>query len=98
MTLELDNIQESNSWTEEYPNEQGEMDNVTVVEEGIGTHFLQYAFFKLIVLFVDFSDYYPSVEWDIMSRIAKRRVRKFPPGPKTGRYVELHVLSFNALK
>ncbi|KAI1715373.1 neurotransmitter-gated ion-channel ligand binding domain-containing protein [Ditylenchus destructor] len=41
---------------------------------------------------IDLSDYYPSVEWDIMSRVARRRVRNYPPGccPKTGVFVELY--------
>ncbi|KAL3998440.1 Acetylcholine receptor subunit alpha-type unc-38 [Acanthocheilonema viteae] len=38
----------------------GEVDNITIVEDGI-----------------DLSDYYPSVEWDIISRVAKRRTKNY---------------------
>ncbi|OZC12635.1 Cation transporter family protein [Onchocerca flexuosa] len=41
-------------------NANGEVDNVTIVEDGI-----------------DLSDYYPSVEWDIISRVAKRRTKNY---------------------
>uniref|UniRef100_A0AAF5PZ08 Uncharacterized protein n=1 Tax=Wuchereria bancrofti TaxID=6293 RepID=A0AAF5PZ08_WUCBA len=38
----------------------GEVDNITIVDDGI-----------------DLSDYYPSVEWDIISRVAKRRTKNY---------------------
>ncbi|KAM3721064.1 Acetylcholine receptor [Dirofilaria immitis] len=41
-------------------NANGEIDNITIVEDGI-----------------DLSDYYPSVEWDIISRVAKRRTKNY---------------------
>uniref|UniRef100_A0A1I8A9A1 Neur_chan_LBD domain-containing protein n=1 Tax=Steinernema glaseri TaxID=37863 RepID=A0A1I8A9A1_9BILA len=54
-------------------NEYGEMDNITIVDDGI-----------------DLSDYYPSVEWDIMSRVAKRRSKNYPSCcPGSGNYVDI---------
>nr|CRZ22632.1 Bm8694 [Brugia malayi] len=53
-------------------NENGEMNNITIVEEGI-----------------DLSDYYPSVEWDIMSRIAKRRTKNYPTCCSDGTYIDI---------
>uniref|UniRef100_A0A1I7VY55 Cation transporter family protein n=1 Tax=Loa loa TaxID=7209 RepID=A0A1I7VY55_LOALO len=41
-------------------NANGEVDNITIVDDGI-----------------DLSDYYPSVEWDIISRVAKRRTKNY---------------------
>lgn len=39
---------------------------------------------------IDLSDYYPSVEWDIMSRIAKRRAKNYPSCcPNSGAYVDI---------
>uniref|UniRef100_A0A7E4VZW9 Acetylcholine receptor subunit alpha-type unc-38 n=1 Tax=Panagrellus redivivus TaxID=6233 RepID=A0A7E4VZW9_PANRE len=46
---------------ETFVNEQGKLENATLVEEGI-----------------DLSDYYPSVEWDIMERRARRRAQVYP--------------------
>uniref|UniRef100_A0A914VQF1 Uncharacterized protein n=2 Tax=Plectus sambesii TaxID=2011161 RepID=A0A914VQF1_9BILA len=58
---------------EEEMNERGEMQNVSIVDDGI-----------------DLSDYYPSVEWDIMSRIAKRREKKYPSCcPESGAYIDI---------
>ncbi|MCP9260119.1 hypothetical protein DINM_003305 [Dirofilaria immitis] len=42
-------------------NANGEIDNITIVEDGI-----------------DLSDYYPSVEWDIISRVAKEELKIMP--------------------
>ncbi|VDK89628.1 unnamed protein product [Litomosoides sigmodontis] len=53
-------------------NENGALDNITVVEEGI-----------------DLSDYYPSVEWDIMSRIAKRHAKNYPTCCSDGTYIDI---------
>uniref|UniRef100_A0A1I8F045 Uncharacterized protein n=1 Tax=Wuchereria bancrofti TaxID=6293 RepID=A0A1I8F045_WUCBA len=53
-------------------NENGELNNITVVEEGI-----------------DLSDYYPSVEWDIMSRIAKRRTKNYSTCCSDGTYIDI---------
>ncbi|VBB31984.1 unnamed protein product [Acanthocheilonema viteae] len=53
-------------------NENGELDNVTIVEEGI-----------------DLSDYYPSVEWDIMSRVAKRHTKNYLTCCSDGTYVDI---------
>ncbi|VDN58348.1 unnamed protein product [Dracunculus medinensis] len=54
-------------------NEHGEVDNVTVIDDGI-----------------DLSDYYPSVEWDIMSRVAKRHSKNYPSCcPKNEAYVDI---------
>ncbi|KAK0428454.1 hypothetical protein QR680_010817 [Steinernema hermaphroditum] len=39
---------------------------------------------------IDLSDYYPSVEWDIMSRVAKRRSKNYPSCcPGSGNYVDI---------
>ncbi|TKR63621.1 hypothetical protein L596_027430 [Steinernema carpocapsae] len=39
---------------------------------------------------IDLSDYYPSVEWDIMSRVAKRRSKNYPSCcPGSGSYVDI---------
>ncbi|VDK42196.1 unnamed protein product [Anisakis simplex] len=54
-------------------NEFGEIDNITIVEDGI-----------------DLSDYYPSVEWDIMSRVAKRRTKNYPSCcPLSDAYIDI---------
>uniref|UniRef100_A0A915PMI5 Uncharacterized protein n=1 Tax=Setaria digitata TaxID=48799 RepID=A0A915PMI5_9BILA len=53
-------------------NENGEMVNITIVDEGI-----------------DLSDYYPSVEWDIMSRVAKRRTKNYPTCCPDGTYIDI---------
>ncbi|CAG9538309.1 unnamed protein product [Cercopithifilaria johnstoni] len=53
-------------------NGNGEMDNVTIVEDGI-----------------DLSDYYPSVEWDIMSRVAKRRTKNYSSCCPDETYVDI---------
>ncbi|CAG9535121.1 unnamed protein product [Cercopithifilaria johnstoni] len=53
-------------------NENGKLDNITIVEEGI-----------------DLSDYYPSVEWDIMSRIAKRHTKNYPTCCSDGTYIDI---------
>ncbi|KAI6229317.1 Acetylcholine receptor subunit alpha-type unc-38 [Aphelenchoides besseyi] len=56
------NIQllDADSYTEEVRNDHGELENVTVIVDGI-----------------DLSDYYPSVEWDIMSREARRSAKTY---------------------
>lgn len=39
---------------------------------------------------IDLSDYYPSVEWDIMSRVAKRRTKNYPSCcPQTDAYIDI---------
>lgn len=39
---------------------------------------------------IDLSDYYPSVEWDIMSRVAKRRTKNYPSCcPDTEAYIDI---------
>ncbi|MFH4973825.1 hypothetical protein AB6A40_000534 [Gnathostoma spinigerum] len=39
---------------------------------------------------IDLSDYYPSVEWDIMSRVAKRRTKNYPSCcPESDGYVDI---------
>uniref|UniRef100_A0A914YKR0 Neurotransmitter-gated ion-channel transmembrane domain-containing protein n=1 Tax=Panagrolaimus superbus TaxID=310955 RepID=A0A914YKR0_9BILA len=39
---------------------------------------------------IDLSDYYPSVEWDIMSRRARRRAKNYPSCcPGSGAYVDI---------
>ncbi|KAM3721060.1 Acetylcholine receptor non-alpha chain [Dirofilaria immitis] len=53
-------------------NENGELDNITIVEDGI-----------------DLSDYYPSVEWDIMSRVAKRHTKSYPTCCSHGAYIDI---------
>ncbi|VDN04756.1 unnamed protein product [Thelazia callipaeda] len=53
-------------------NENGEVDNITIVDDGI-----------------DLSDYYPSVEWDIMSRVAKRRTKNYPSCCPNGAYIDI---------
>ncbi|KAK6731395.1 hypothetical protein RB195_007706 [Necator americanus] len=53
-------------------NERGEVDNITIAEDGI-----------------DLSDYYPSVEWDIMSRVAIRRTKNYPTCCEDGAYVDI---------
>uniref|UniRef100_A0AC34QZ84 Acetylcholine receptor subunit alpha-type unc-38 n=1 Tax=Panagrolaimus sp. JU765 TaxID=591449 RepID=A0AC34QZ84_9BILA len=59
--------------TEQIINENGQLENVTVLEDGI-----------------DLSDYYPSVEWDIMARKARRRAKNYPSCcPESGAYVDI---------
>ncbi|VDN58347.1 unnamed protein product [Dracunculus medinensis] len=79
-------------------NKYGEIDNITIIDDGIGTAFLYYLFRILISNFSinnrdvisDLSDYYPSVEWDIMSRVAKRRSKTYPSCcPKNDAYVDI---------
>lgn len=41
--------------------------------------------------FLDLSDYYPSVEWDIMSRVAKRRIKNYPSCCPDEAYVDIMV-------
>uniref|UniRef100_A0A915PP87 Uncharacterized protein n=1 Tax=Setaria digitata TaxID=48799 RepID=A0A915PP87_9BILA len=53
-------------------NENGEVDNITIVEDGI-----------------DLSDYYPSVEWDIISRVAKRRTKNYASCCPDGTYIDI---------
>nr|ABS95448.1 nicotinic acetylcholine receptor alpha subunit [Ascaris suum] len=54
-------------------NEFGEVDNITIVDDGI-----------------DLSDYYPSVEWDIMSRVAIRRTKNYPSCcPQSDAYIDI---------
>uniref|UniRef100_A0A915DNN7 Nicotinic acetylcholine receptor alpha subunit n=1 Tax=Ditylenchus dipsaci TaxID=166011 RepID=A0A915DNN7_9BILA len=92
LTLELLGTEEEPT-TEEITNERGELENVRVVEDGIGTRMHPFQKeYELLKPENDLSDYYPSVEWDIMSRIAKRRARNYPSGccPKTGVYVEVN--------
>uniref|UniRef100_A0A914S096 Neurotransmitter-gated ion-channel ligand-binding domain-containing protein n=1 Tax=Parascaris equorum TaxID=6256 RepID=A0A914S096_PAREQ len=56
-------------------NEFGEVDNITIVDDGI-----------------DLSDYYPSVEWDIMSRVAIRRTKNYPSCcPQSDAYIDIMV-------
>nr|CDQ02338.2 Bm3490 [Brugia malayi] len=50
----------------------GEVDNITIVDDGI-----------------DLSDYYPSVEWDIISRVAKRRTKNYASCCPDEYYLEL---------
>lgn len=74
---------------EEFVNDRGEKENVTKVEDGIG-----WFSFKFIYLLanLDLSDYYPSVEWDIMSRIARRRSKTYQSCcPNSGAFVEVNV-------
>lgn len=41
---------------------------------------------------VDLSDYYPSVEWDIMSRVAIRRTKNYPSCcPQSDAYIDIMV-------
>ncbi|KAI6171446.1 Alpha nicotinic acetylocholine receptor subunit 38 [Aphelenchoides bicaudatus] len=71
LNLELLDV---DSHTEELRNERGELENVTVVNDGI-----------------DLSDYYPSVEWDIMSRKARRRAKTYQSCcPDSGAFVEVN--------
>lgn len=73
---------------EEFVNERGEIENVTVVEDGIGKHPAVYTTYSD----KDLSDYYPSVEWDIMSRKARRRARIYQSCcPDSGAFVEINV-------
>lgn len=39
--------------------------------------------------FPDLSDYYPSVEWDIMSRVAKRRSKNYPSCCPQSAYIDI---------
>ncbi|CAD6184221.1 unnamed protein product [Caenorhabditis auriculariae] len=38
---------------------------------------------------IDLSDYYPSVEWDIMSRVAKRRAKNYPSCCPQNAYIDV---------
>ncbi|CCD69819.1 Acetylcholine receptor subunit alpha-type unc-38 [Caenorhabditis elegans] len=38
---------------------------------------------------IDLSDYYPSVEWDIMSRVAKRRAKNYPSCCPQSAYIDV---------
>ncbi|PAV91319.1 hypothetical protein WR25_21905 [Diploscapter pachys] len=58
--LELEMLENNITYKQER-NENGMVENVSIVINGI-----------------DLSDYYPSVEWDIMSREAKRRSKNYP--------------------
>lgn len=40
---------------------------------------------------IDLSDYYPSVEWDIMSRVAKRRAKNYPSCCPQSAYIDVTV-------
>ncbi|VDN00580.1 unnamed protein product, partial [Onchocerca ochengi] len=61
-------------------NENGELNNITIVEEGI-----------------DLSDYYPSVEWDIMSRIAKRRTKNYLTSFSDEAFIDIIVIVYNII-
>ncbi|KAH7729497.1 nicotinic acetylcholine receptor alpha subunit [Aphelenchoides avenae] len=73
--------------TEEIINEQGQPENITVVEDGIGRSIANR---RIRLVVADLSDYYPSVEWDILSRVAKRRSREYPSCcADSGKFVEI---------
>lgn len=40
---------------------------------------------------LDLSDYYPSVEWDIMSRVARRRSKNYPSCCPQSAYIDIMV-------
>ena len=75
---------------EEIINEYGQKENVTIVDDGIGI--FKFFSIKKFANFLDLSDYYPSVEWDIMSRIGRRRSKNYPSCcPGSGAYVDIMV-------
>ncbi|KAK6106293.1 cation transporter family protein [Brugia pahangi] len=54
----------------------GEVDNITIVDDGI-----------------DLSDYYPSVEWDIISRVAKRRTKNYASCCPDEAYIDIMIIN-----
>lgn len=55
-------------------------------------YLLIYYLFLSPLCVLDLSDYYPSVEWDIMSRVAKRRTKNYPSCCPEEAYIDIMVI------